>query len=149
CAHAHGHRLLAHIKVGRALEGARGAQCLDPLVEVAYELHALVEPAQEVRVRILQPSALADPLPLGPRPPRGEEWLARGAGVIGHQSAFVARRAPSARASNLAQPTLGSTSGANEARDENPQSALATTFSRPTICAYCTIPSAINWGCST
>jgi hypothetical protein len=57
--------------------------------------------------------------------------------------------APSASAANLAHTTVGCTSGANEAREENPQSALAMTFSRPTRLAYWQMPSAISSGCST
>jgi hypothetical protein len=44
----------------------------------------------------------------------------------------VASAAPSASAANLAHTTVGWTSGENVAREENPQSALAMTFSRPT-----------------
>ena len=45
---------------------------------------------------------------------------------------LVAIAAPSASARNFAHTTVGCTSGANEAREENPQSAPAMTFSRPT-----------------
>jgi hypothetical protein len=55
--------------------------------------------------------------------------------------------APSASAANLAHTTVGCTSGANEAREEKPQSALAMTFSRPTIPAYWPMLSAISSGC--
>ena len=61
----------------------------------------------------------------------------------------MAIAAPSASAANLAQTTVGCTSGANEAREENPQSALAITFSRPTSLAYWQMPSAMSSGCST
>src|SRR5580693_9580078 len=53
-------------------------------------------------------------------------------GPGGHQSRAVARRAPSASASNLAHTIVGWISGAYVACEEKPQSALATTFSRPT-----------------
>ena len=48
------------------------------------------------------------------------------------QRRLVAIAAPSASAANLAHTTVGCTSGENVAREENPQSALAMTFSRPT-----------------
>ena len=48
------------------------------------------------------------------------------------QSCCVASLAPSAMAWNLAQTTVGWTSGAKVACDENPQSLPAITFSRPT-----------------
>ena len=42
----------------------------------------------------------------------------------------MARAAPSLRARNFGHTTVGCTSGAYDARDENPQSAPAITFSR-------------------
>ena len=65
------------------------------------------------------------------------------------QRRLVAIAAPSASAANLAHTTVGCTSGENVAREENPQSALAMTFSRPTSPAYGQMPSAISSGCST
>ena len=62
---------------------------------------------------------------------------------------LVASAAPSASAANLAHTTVGCTSGENVARDENPQSALAMTFSRPTSPAYWQMPSAMSSRCST
>ena len=61
----------------------------------------------------------------------------------------MARRAPSASASNLARTIVGWISGVYVAWEEKPQSALATTFSRPTSSANRVIRSAIVSGCST
>src|SRR5580704_14946503 len=64
-------------------------------------------------------------------------------------SCLVARSAPWRNALNFSHTTVGCTSVRYKACEENPQSAAAMTFSRPTSLAKRTIRSAISSGCST
>src|ERR671930_1600240 len=123
------------------VERSARIDAFDPRMRVRRHHHRAVQHARQLDVVDVARAA-------------GEEALVldaadRLADTVSVHRSLAARRAPSAIAWNLAQITLGCTSGLYVACDEKPQSALAMTRSGPTRRAKRARRSAISSGCST